>query len=85
MRLGLRLFLGVFLIVFVTTFPVVIPVILMTHAHPAMRASNTIAVAMLFASGYAFGKITGGRGWIMGAAMVILGVSLVAMTMALGG
>jgi VIT1/CCC1 family predicted Fe2+/Mn2+ transporter len=76
---------GVFLVVFLTTFPVAIPFLVMTRAHAAMRVSNAIAVAMLFVSGYAFGRITGGRAWLSGVAMVLLGVVLVALTMALGG
>ena len=77
--------LGVFLLVLVTTFPVVIPFLVMTSAHRAMRVSNAIAVVMLFATGFAFGRITGGRGWLMGVAMVVLGMVLVAITIALGG
>ena len=77
--------LGVFLLVFLTTFPVAIPFLFMAHAHAALRVSNVIAVVMLFATGYAFGRITGGSAWIVGVAMVVLGVVLVAITMALGG
>jgi len=76
---------GVFLIVFLITFPVVIPFMLMAHAHAAMRVSNAIAVAMLFASGCAFGRITGGRALLTGIAMVLLGGLLVVLTMTLGG
>jgi VIT1/CCC1 family predicted Fe2+/Mn2+ transporter len=77
--------LGVFLLVFLTTFPVSIPFLFMTHARAALRVSNGIAVALLFASGFAFGRITGGRPWLMGIAMVLLGIALVALTMVLGG
>jgi VIT1/CCC1 family predicted Fe2+/Mn2+ transporter len=78
-------FLGVFLLVFVSTFPVVIPFLLMKNALPALRVSNAIAIAMLFLTGYAFGRITGRRPWVRGVAMVLLGAALVAITMALGG
>jgi VIT1/CCC1 family predicted Fe2+/Mn2+ transporter len=77
--------LGVFLLVFLSTLPVVIPFIFMTDARVAMRVSNLIAVAMLFAAGYTFGRITGSRPWVVGISMVILGAVLVALTMALGG
>jgi VIT1/CCC1 family predicted Fe2+/Mn2+ transporter len=77
--------LGVFLLVFLSTFPVVIPFIFMTDARVALRVSNLVAVAMLFGAGYAFGRITGSRPWVVGIAMVILGAVLVALTMALGG
>ena len=77
--------LGVFFLVFLSTFPVVIPFIFMTDAVNALRVSNLIAVAMLFAAGYVFGRITGGRPWVVGISMVLLGAVLVALTMALGG
>jgi hypothetical protein len=77
--------LGVFLLVFLSTFPVVIPFIVMRDPVPALRVSNAIAVVLLFAAGYAFGRLTGrGPVW-MGSAMVLLGSSLVGITIALGG
>lgn len=76
---------GVFLIVFVSVFPVALPFLLMAEAGPALRASNAIAIVMLFLTGYAFGSLSGRRPWPTGVAMVIVGVILVAMTMALGG
>ena len=77
--------LGVFLLVFLSTFPVVIPFLFMKNAWLALRVSNTIAIAMLFLTGYAFGRITGCHPWVMGVSMVILGAILVGITMALGG
>ncbi len=77
--------LGVFLLVFLSTFPVVIPFIFMKNAWLALRVSNAIAIAMLFLTGCAFGRITGRRPWVMGISMVLLGGVLVALTMALGG
>ena len=76
---------GVFLLVFLSTFPVVIPFIVMRNAMPALRVSNTIAVAMLFMTGYAYGRLTGYRPIGMGISMVVLGAVLVGITMALGG
>ncbi len=77
--------LAVFLWVFLTTFPVTIPFLFMTSARTALRVSNAIAVVMLFATGCAFGRLTGGRRWAVGVYMVLLGGALVALTMALGG
>jgi len=77
--------LGVFLIVFVSTFPVVLPFIFMRSVGPAMRASNAIAIVMLFLTGYAYGTITGRHPWLVGLGMVVIGSILVGMTMALGG
>ena len=50
---------GVFLLVFLSTFPVVIPFILMPNARPALRVSNAIAIALLFTTGFAYGRLTG--------------------------
>jgi hypothetical protein len=77
--------LGVFLLVFLCTFPVVIPFLFMHNAVPALRVSNAIAIAMLFLTGFAFGRLSGHRPWLFGISMVVLGIILVAMTMALGG
>ena len=77
--------LGVFLLVFLSTFPVAIPFIFMKNAQLTMRFSNAIAVAMLFLAGCAFGRITGGRPWLIGIYMIVLGCILVGITIALGG
>jgi len=77
--------LAVFLLVFLSTFPVVIPFLVMRDPVPALRVSNVIAVALLFAAGYAFGRLTGRRPVWMGSAMVVLGSILVGITIALGG
>lgn len=76
---------GVFLLVFLSTFPVAIPFMVMGSAGPAMRVSNGIAIALLFATGVAFGRTTGRQPLMVGLGMVVLGIALVGMTMALGG
>ena len=76
---------GVFLLVFLCTFPVVIPFIFMSHAGSALRVSNVVAVAMLFLTGYAFGRMTGRHPWLLGISMVVLGLILVGLTIGLGG
>ena len=77
--------LGVFLWVFVTTFPVAIPFIFLNDVAQAMRVSNGIAIALLVIMGYAYGRITNYHPWLSSLAMVVLGVALVAATIALGG
>ena len=77
--------LGVFLLVFLSTFPVVIPFLFMKNAWLALRVSNSIAMVILFGTGWAFGRITGRLPWVMGVSMVLLGSILVGLTMALGG
>lgn len=77
--------LAVCLLVFLSTFPIAIPFLLMDSVAPAMRASNSIAIAMLFIAGVAYGRATGLRPWLVGVSMVLLGCVLVAVTIALGG
>ncbi len=76
---------GVFVLVFLSTFPVALPFIFMTDAGPALRTSNAIAIVMLFVLGHLFGRMTGRHPWLVGIAMVAIGVMLVGMTIALGG
>jgi len=77
--------LGVFLLVFFSTLPVVVPFAFMDDARLALRISNGIAIAMLFACGASLGKFAGGRPWIVGLIMVVVGLVLAGMTLALGG
>lgn len=75
----------VFLWVFVTTLPVALPFVFMHQAHNAMRVSNLIAVLMLFLTGVAYGRCVGRAPVGFGVGMVVLGLVLVALTVALGG
>jgi VIT1/CCC1 family predicted Fe2+/Mn2+ transporter len=87
-RIGMREWLGalaVFLWVFLVTFPVAVPFIFMDDLGHAKIVSNTIAIVLLFLTGYAFGRVAEYRPWLTGFAMVILGAVLVGMTKALGG
>jgi hypothetical protein len=77
--------LGVFLFVVLSTFPVALPFIFMQSAQLALRVSNTIAIVLLFLTGYAYGRITGYHRWVVGFSMVVLGAALVGLTKALGG
>jgi hypothetical protein len=77
--------LGVFLLVFLSTFPVTLPFLFVSAARPALRISNGIAIVLLFLTGYAFGRISGRQPLVFGAAMVVLGLVLVGLTIALGG
>ena len=76
---------GVFLLVVLATVPVVLPFVFMRDALVALRVSNAIAVTMMFAMGYAFGRLANARPWVTGVVMVALGAALVSLTMALGG
>ncbi|MFD1328378.1 VIT family protein [Mycoplana ramosa] len=76
--------LGVFLLVFLCLFPVAAPLLLFADLPIALRLSNIVAVAMLFLTGFAFGRQVG-HPWRAGFLMVAIGVALVAVAMALGG
>jgi len=76
---------GVFLIVVLSTLPVLIPFALIHDPRLALRVSNAVAIVMLFLTGYAFGRDAGHRPLRMGAAMVVLGCAMVAITISLGG
>jgi hypothetical protein len=77
--------LGIFLLVFLSTFPVVIPFLFLKDAKLALRASNGIAIALLFMCGYALGGYAGRSRWLTGLVMVLLGGGLVGIAMVLGG
>jgi hypothetical protein len=76
---------GVCLLMFACTFPLVMPFLFMQDGASAARASNVVAIVMLFSSGYVYGRLTQARSWLAGASMVVLGGVLVAITLALGG
>ena len=75
---------GVFLLVFLCLFPVAAPFLLVDNVTLALRLSNMVAVGMLFLTGFIFGRQVG-RPWRAGFVMVIIGSTLVAIAMALGG
>jgi len=74
-----------FLLVFLSTLPVTAPFIVLENPMSAVRASNAVAIVMLFAAGVIYGRVIGRTPWILGLSMVALGAVLVALTMALGG
>ena len=77
--------LGVFLLVVLSTFPVVVPFMFISKMALAMRASNAVALVLLFIGGYRIGHYAGGVAWRAGLAMAAVGGVLVSIIMALGG
>jgi len=77
--------LGVFLLVFTSTLPVALPFLFVSDPRLALRLSNVVAVALLFAIGHRLGVHSGTSPWRVGLLMVLLGSLLVALTIALGG
>jgi VIT family len=76
---------AVFLLVFLSTVPVALPFLFSGDPFIALRLSNAVAIAMLAALGWQFGRLSGHSPGLAAAAFVILGALLVAMTIALGG
>jgi VIT1/CCC1 family predicted Fe2+/Mn2+ transporter len=76
---------AIFLLVFLSTFPVVIPFMIFNEVQVAMRASNLVAISLLFLVGFVLARYGGYRPVLTGASMVLLGVALVAIAIALGG
>jgi VIT1/CCC1 family predicted Fe2+/Mn2+ transporter len=76
---------AVFLLVFLSTFPVVIPFLVFQDVRLALRASNLIALVMMFAAGYWLARHGGHHPWRAGFAVMTVGVVLVAIAIALGG
>ena len=77
--------LGVCLLVFVSIGPVAAPFVVVENAATALRTSNAVAVMMLFGAGAVYGRYIGRPPWSVAVLMVLLGVVLVAITIALGG
>jgi VIT1/CCC1 family predicted Fe2+/Mn2+ transporter len=77
--------LGVLVLVVSATFPVVVPFMLVDDPLVALRASNLLGLATLFASGFVLGRYAGGNSWRSGLAMVGVGTALMAVIIALGG
>jgi VIT1/CCC1 family predicted Fe2+/Mn2+ transporter len=73
------------ILVVLATLPPTVPFLIVEDAARALRISNGLAVASLFLAGWSLGKATGVRAWLFGLSMVVLGSSLVAITIALGG
>jgi VIT1/CCC1 family predicted Fe2+/Mn2+ transporter len=75
----------IFLLVFFCTFPVAIPFGIFDELAVAMRASNGVALLLLFIGGFMLARYAGFRPGITALLYMLIGVALVALTMALGG
>ena len=62
-----------------------IPFLVVRQPEIAMRASNAVAIAILFGAGWRLGTYAGRPGWRSGLVMVVFGLVLIAVTIALGG
>lgn len=75
----------IFLLVFLCTFPVAIPFGLLDDLPTAMRVSNVVALLLLFIGGFLLAGYAGFRKGLTAFMYMLIGVLLVALTMALGG
>lgn len=75
----------IFMLVFLCTFPVAIPFGIFDNLEVAMRASNGVALLLLFIGGFLLARYAGFRPGITAIVYMLIGVALVALTMALGG
>jgi hypothetical protein len=77
--------LQIFLLVFLCTLPVAVPFAFFSEVSVAMRASNLVALVMLFVGGYSLARYAGFRPMRTALTYTLIGIVLVAVTMALGG
>lgn len=75
----------IFLLVFLSTFPVVLPFIFFDDVALALRVSNGVAIVLMFTAGYILARYSGLRPFMTAIIYTVLGLILVAITMALGG
>jgi VIT1/CCC1 family predicted Fe2+/Mn2+ transporter len=76
---------AVALLIVLSTLPLLVPFLVLTDPEIAVRASNTVALAMLFVLGSWWGREVGRDPWHMGASLTAIGFVLVLVTIALGG
>ena len=81
----LKMAFGIFLLVFLSTIPIAIPFKFINNVQRALRVSNFIAITLMFIGGWLLAQYAGYNKWFMGFFMILLGVVLVAITIALGG
>lgn len=65
--------------------PGAVPFLIVQNDRLALRLANLLQVGLLFVVGYRWARYTGANPWRTGAAIVGLGVALVAVSIALGG
>jgi VIT1/CCC1 family predicted Fe2+/Mn2+ transporter len=76
---------AIFFLIFISTFPVVIPFVFIHDTQVALRVSNLVAIVMMFFCGWSVAKYVGYNKWKMSISVILIGMMLVAVTIALGG
>ena len=72
-------------LILIATLPVVLPFMLISNTTTAVRTSNIITLCMLFGIGWWWGRTVGTNPLQVGAAIAGVGLTLVLITIALGG
>ncbi len=73
------------LVIVLATFPIVVPYLLVADPSLAVRLSHLIALTLLFLLGAWWGRVVGGHAIRIAAGLTLVGVTLVLITIALGG
>ena len=81
----LKISLAIFLLVVLSTIPISIPFLFIDNVGIAIRVSNLVAVILMFTCGLLLAGYSGYNKVKTGLFMTLLGVALVAITIALGG
>jgi len=76
---------AVALVIVLATFPIVVPYLIVSNPNLAVRLSHLIALTLLFLLGARWGRIVGGQSIRIASGLMLLGVTLVLITIALGG
>ena len=74
-----------FILVFVSCLPAAIPFLVFAEPRVALRVSNFLSLALLFAVGWKWGRYTGDKPWTVSSVTVALGLVLVTIAIFLGG
>ena len=84
-REDLQAALAIVLLVSLTALPGILPFLFLEDGYLALRVANLIQVGLLFFVGYRWAEHTGANPWRTGFGIVALGVTMVLISVALGG
>ena len=76
---------AIFWIDLASVIPAVIPFLIFSEPRFALRVSNALLIASLFAAGFMWGKYTGFNRYVAGCCAMLTGLALVGVAIALGG
>lgn len=76
---------AVFFLNVISVVPAVIPFLIVSQPHRALRISNALLIATLFAVGFMWGKYIHVNRYVTAGCAVLIGLALVGVAIALGG